>query len=163
MVKMAGEGLEEAMESSQKLTKDGSDKVKVEVSKPGKNRDFAAIAYMDTFSMHLQAIYEELGSYQAVRDFCNKHVLEFTNSHVRYVIEQIDGIKTENHDDATLFNLVHRRMNRLSASSLSRMACPSPRSVTASHSGPVSRSRMAVCNRKDWTLAGWRLSTSSVR
>ena len=35
--------------------------------------------------------------------------------------------------------------------------------VTASHSGPLSRSRTEVCSRKCWTCSGWRCRTSSAR
>ena len=35
--------------------------------------------------------------------------------------------------------------------------------VTASHSGPLSRSRMEVCSRKPRTSSGWRCRTSSTR
>ena len=42
-------------------------------------------------------------------------------------------------------------------------ACPLPWPVTASHSPPLSRSRIAVCSRKLRTSAGCRASTSATR
>ena len=47
--------------------------------------------------------------------------------------------------------------NRLPRSSASSIALPPPCPVTASHSGPVSRSRMEVCSRKSRTSVGLAL------
>ena len=47
--------------------------------------------------------------------------------------------------------------NRLPRSSASSIACPPSWPVTASHSGPVSRSRIEVCSRKSRTVSGLAL------
>ena len=46
---------------------------------------------------------------------------------------------------------------KLPRSNASSRSLPPGRPVTASHSGPFSRSRMAVRSRKSQTAAGWRL------